>query len=297
MSESQFSKPFPLVKWVGGKRQLQGPILTKIAEVFDREKSTYFEPFVGGGAILFALEPKKASISDINSGLVNLYNRVKYDPKKVEAELQRFEKEYNQLNAEQQLSYFLGQRSVFNEKSGGTHVNREGVSGAACFLFLNKSGFNGMYRENAAGDFNIPFGKRPSVSLFNSSNLEAVSNLLQNVEVKTQNYFETIASAKAGDLVYFDPPYAPLSKTSSFEGYNSSNLGGFNQVELRDLVKKLTNRKVFCLVSNSSAQIIEELYEDFTMEPLQASRAISASAQGRKAVKEYLIDNFKQVQG
>jgi DNA adenine methylase len=97
--------------------------------------------------------------------------------------------------------------------------------------------------------------------------------------------------------VYFDPPYAPLTKTSSFEGYNSSNLGGFNQEELRNLVNDLTLRKVFCLVSNSSAQIIEDLYENYNMEPLQASRAISASAQGRKSVKEYLIDNFKQVLG
>lgn len=297
MSESLTTKPLPLVKWVGGKRQLQAPILRKISEVFDPQKGTYFEPFFGGGAILFALEPKKSLISDINAGLVNLYTKVKEDPQKVKLELQRFEHEYNQLSADEQLSYFLNVRSIFNEKSDDVFINRQGFLGAASFIFLNKAGFNGMYRENAAGEFNIPFGKRPAVTLFDQSNLEAVSLLFQNVDIKAQSYLQTIASAQPGDLVYFDPPYAPLTKTSSFEGYNSANLGGFNQEELRNVVDDLTRRKVFCLVSNSSAQIIEDLYQAYNMEPLQASRAISASAQGRKAVKEYLIDNFKQVQG
>lgn len=297
MLESQFSKPFPLVKWVGGKRQLQVPILRKIEEVFDREKSTYFEPFFGGGAILFALEPQKAFISDINAGLINLYKQVKKGPKEVKKELQRFESEYNQLNPEEQLSYFLRVRSEFNETANEVFQNRLGVRGAASFIFLNKAGFNGMYRENAAGEFNIPFGKRASVSLFDDSNLESVSNLFHSVDIQEQPYYDTIANAKAGDLVYFDPPYAPLTKTSSFEGYNSSNLGGFDQVALRDLVDLLTAKGIFCLVSNSSAQVIEDLYQNYNLEPLQASRAISASAQGRKAVKEYLIDNFKQVRG
>jgi DNA adenine methylase len=296
VSESQFAKPFPLVKWVGGKRQLQVPILRKIDEVFDRENSTYYEPFFGGGAILFALEPRQSYISDINSGLVNLYNQVKDHPDKVKFELKRFETEYNKLAPVEQLSYFLNVRAEFNAKVDSLFVNRQGVKGAASFLFLNKTGFNGMYRENAAGEFNIPFGKRSSVSLFDDSNIESVSNLLSSVDIKEQPYNETVASAQPGDLVYFDPPYAPLTKTSSFEGYNSSNLGGFDQSALRDLVDDLTSKKVFCLVSNSSAQIIEELYKEYSMEPLKASRAISASAQGRKAVKEYLIDNFSQVQ-
>lgn len=284
------------MKWVGGKRQLQVPILRKIEEVFDRENATYFEPFFGGGAILFALEPKESYVSDINVGLVNLYNQVKDHPEKVKIELQRFETDYNQLNPADQLSYFLKVRSEFNSKENELFINRQGISGAASFLFLNKAGFNGMYRENAAGEFNIPFGKRQSVSLFEDSNLESVSNLFRNVDIRVQSYDKTVADAKPGDLIYFDPPYAPLTKTSSFEGYNSSNLGGFDQVALRDLVDDLTAKNVFCLVSNSSAKIIEEIYNGYNMEPLTASRAISASAQGRKAVKEYLIDNFSQVQ-
>lgn len=153
-----------------------------------------------------------------------------------------------------------------------------------------------MYRENATGEFNIPFGKRTSVSLFEDSNIDSVSNIFQNVDIQEQPYYKTVASAKPGDLIYFDPPYAPLTKTSSFEGYNSSNLGGFDQAALRKLVDDLTEKSVFCIVSNSSAEIIEDLYKDYTMAPLTANRAISASAQGRKSVKEYLIDNFSQAQ-
>ena len=276
---------------------MQVPILKKITEVFDKEKSQYFEPFLGGGAILFALEPNVAYVSDINAGLVNLYNQVKQFPSQFKSELLKFESEYNRLQPEEQLAYFLRIRAVFNKKTNGTFTSRLGSFGAASFIFLNKAGFNGMYRENAAGEFNIPFGKRDSISLFDDTNVDSVSRLFQRVDIKEQPYSYTIQNAKPGDLVYFDPPYAPLTKTSSFEGYNSSNLGGFNQVELRNLVDELTKNQVFCVVSNSSAQVIEDLYHDYNMQPLQASRAISASAQGRKAVKEYLIDNFKQVLG
>ncbi len=297
MPDSQYSKPFPLVKWVGGKRQLQVPILKKIEEVFDDEKSQYFEPFFGGGAILFALEPKVAFVSDINAGLVNLYNQVKHSPNQVKIELKKFESDYNQLQPDGQLAYFLRVRSVFNQRTNEVFANRQGTLGAATFIFLNKAGFNGMYRENAAGEFNIPFGKRDSISLFDDTNVDSVSRMFQRVDIREQPFSDTVQNALPGDLVYFDPPYAPLTKTSSFEGYNSSNLGGFNQEELRNSVNELTEKGVFCLVSNSSAQIIEDLYQGYNMEPLQASRAISASAQGRKSVKEYLIDNFKQVLG
>ena len=286
-----------MVKWVGGKRQLQVPILKKIEEVFDDEKSQYFEPFLGGGAILFALQPQVAFVSDINAGLVNLYSQVKHSPNQVKIELKKFESDYNQLQPDEQLAYFLRVRSVFNQKTNEVFANRQGTLGAATFIFLNKAGFNGMYRENAAGEFNIPFGKRVSISLFDETNVESVSRMLERVDIREQPYSDTVQNALPGDLVYFDPPYAPLTKTSSFEGYNSSNLGGFNQEELRNIVNELTEKRVFCLVSNSSAQIIEELYQGYRMEPLQASRAISASAQGRKSVKEYLIDNFEQVLG
>jgi DNA adenine methylase len=291
------NKPTPLVKWVGGKRQLQVPILEKILEVFDPHKGTYFEPFFGGGAIFFALNPAQAKASDINHGLVNLYNQVISTPALVKEEALKFELEYNLLSGQAQSDYYLAKRKEFNTRVDSEFLNRLGVRGAALFLFLNKAGFNGMYRENASGEFNIPFGKRDKIKLFEELNLDAASGALARLTINRMQYSETVRDAKEGDLVYFDPPYAPLSSTSSFESYNSENLGGFDQVALRDLVVELTNRRVHCLVSNSSAPIIEELYKDFNLVPLNASRAISASADGRKKVKEYLIDNFKQVQG
>jgi DNA adenine methylase len=297
MPQISTHNPTPLVKWVGGKRQLQTPILGKIVEVFDAQNGTYFEPFFGGGAIYFALQPKKAFASDINAGLVNLYNRVTHDLENVESELVALQASYNDLNADEQQIYYLEKRKIFNEiSSDGSFAKRLGATGAALFLFLNKAGFNGMYRENANGEFNIPFGKRSTVNLFEAENLKVASAALRKLDVACQDYSDTVTTAKPGDLVYFDPPYAPLSKTSSFEGYNKSNLGGFDQAALRDLFIELTERGVHCLVSNSSATVIEELYSGFTFSPLTASRAVSASSAGRKSVKEYLIDNFKQVQ-
>ena len=297
MPENFSNAPTPLVKWVGGKRQLQGPIISKILEVFDPKTGTYFEPFFGGGAIFFALNPRKAVASDVNSGLVNLYSLVTHKPDQVTSHLVTLENQYNKLDEIAQQKFYYDKRSLFNAKTdAGLFLNRQGLEGAALFLFLNKAGFNGMYRENATGEFNIPFGKRDRISLFGDSNINLASSALQNLEVFNQDYSETVRGAQPGDIVYFDPPYAPLSKTSSFEGYNSQNLGGFDQVGLRDLFVDLTVRNVHCIVSNSSAESIEALYADFNMEPLTASRAISASPAGRKKVKEYLIDNFEQVQ-
>lgn len=285
----------PLIKWVGGKRQLQQPILKKIESVFDSQSGIYFEPFFGGGAILLGLRPLKAVISDINSGLVNLYKVAREQNVSLAKELLTIQDYYNLLSESEQKDHFAKRRAEFNAQTEGQFLNREGVSGAANFIFLNKAGFNGMYRENAHGEFNIPFGKRRSLNLFDEENLKGFTQLLENVEILNTSYKVTVQSAQKGDLVYFDPPYAPLSKTSSFEGYNSANLGGFDQRELRDVFVELTDRGVHCLLSNSSATVIETLYKGFNFEPLMASRAISASAAGRKAVKEYLIDNFAQI--
>jgi DNA adenine methylase len=214
------------------------------------------------------------------------------------ARVEQFEKKYNAIEPSKQKDFYLQQRQAFNSRDEkGDFLGRQGIEGAALFVFLNKAGFNGMYRENVAGDFNIPFGKREKLNLAEDRNLRLASSALRALTVLNQDYKLTVADAVPGDLVYFDPPYAPLSKTSSFEGYNSSNLGGFDQEELRDVFINLTERNVHCLVSNSSAPLIEDLYKGFNLVPLTASRAISASADGRKKVKEYLIDNFEQVQG
>ena len=166
MPENSSNTPTPLVKWVGGKRQLQDPILAKIREVFEPEEATYFEPFFGGGAIFFALQPKRAVASDINNGLVNLYSQVISNPEAVKFEALALEEEYNLLLPELQEQFYLEKRATFNERATSGYENRLGPEGAGLFLFLNKAGFNGMYRENAKGEFNIPFGKRSKINLF-----------------------------------------------------------------------------------------------------------------------------------
>lgn len=296
MTETPSQIASPLVKWVGGKRQLQEPILEMIHSVFDKSAGTYFEPFFGGGAILFALAPREAVVSDLNEGLVNLYLQVRDNLHEVTASLSKFEEDYNAIPEHKKSDFYYETREMFNLRgASGGFDNRLGPEGAARFLFLNKTGFNGMYRENARGELNIPFGKRSSITLFEDQNIRQVSEALRGAKIHSQSYERTVEEAVQGDFVYFDPPYAPLTKTSSFEGYNSANLGGFDQVGLRDLFVGLTEKGVHCLVSNSSADQISDLYSVFRITGVSANRAISAGVAGRKKVKEFLIDNFDQV--
>lgn len=287
MSNETNPKPAPLVKWVGGKRQLQDRILPVLTKDTDFSKATYFEPFFGGGAMLFALQPDKAVFSDLNVGLVNMYATVRDMPNEFVNALTAYESRYNHLNAQEQKDFYLTERSIFNTES------RSGLQMAARFVFLNKAGFNGMYRENASGGFNIPFGKRRVISLGSPENVLAVSRALAKTQMFTQDYKETVQSAVAGDVVYFDPPYAPLTATSAFTDYLADGFGPEDQEKLKDLALELTKKEVRVVISNSSAELIRELYSGFEIEDLDATRAISASTAGRTPVTELLINNFK----
>lgn len=290
MSSEPTIKPAPIVKWVGGKRQLQDRILPFLKDGTDYTTATYFEPFFGGGAMLFALQPPRAVFSDLNPGLVNMYEIVRDKPLEFIEALRLYESTYNALGSDRQKAMYLAEREHFNS------ALREGLEMAARFVFLNKAGFNGMYRENAAGKLNIPFGKRTVLSLGTAENVLAVSAALSKVSMFNQDYKLTVAAAKKGDLVYFDPPYAPLTATSAFTGYLADGFGPEDQASLRDLALSLTARGVRVVVSNSSAELITSLYSDFEIHPLDATRAISASALGRKPVKELLINNFRMLQ-
>jgi DNA adenine methylase len=289
------SKPTPIVKWVGGKRQLQDRILAEFANsTFDSANNTYFEPFFGGGAILFALQPKRAVINDVNSKLVNLYRQVQGNLAALMSEARKLETEYNSLspNLDAQLQFYLAKRSVFNT---GLPENPEH---AALFLFLNKAGFNGMYRENARGDFNIPFGKRASLNLLDDGNLTSVSALLQEVEILNDDFSKAVEkTAQAGDLVYFDPPYVPLTVTSAFTGYTKDGFDPEMQQNLASVAKKLTERGVNVAISNSSHETVRELYgSDFESFPLKATRMLAAKTSSRAPVTELLFTNFRKLQ-
>jgi len=273
----------PLVKWAGGKRQL----FTKIVGAFPEFSGTYIEPFFGGGAIFFGLSPRKAVINDVNKGLVNLYRTVQdKSPELLEA-CKAVEETYNVLSMEEKSAFYYKVRVRYNENA------KEDVSAAVDFIFLNKAGFNGIYRENSSGAFNVPFGKREKLSLLNEGNLAAVKRSLHATEIHDLGFiklFEKIKPEK-GDLVYFDPPYVPLSPTASFTSYHESGFGRDEQMQLAKLFRDLAGDGVHVAMSNSS-EVDQSLYAGFQIRPLSASRSISATASGRKPVVEMLVTSF-----
>jgi DNA adenine methylase len=276
------SQAQPLVKWAGGKRQLQERILA----TFPDFTGTYFEPFLGGAAIFFALNPRKAVLSDVNEGLVNLYKCVQDDYLAVFAEAQKLEKKYNKLDLGGQSELFYKTRESYNSSA------RKGLKDAVEFLLLNKAGFNGIYRENASGGFNVPFGKRSNLVLATSSNLELAANSLQKAKISVQGFEKVESTAKAGDLVYFDPPYVPLSITSAFTSYAKGGFGEAHQVELARVFRVLSGRGVHVALSNSKTPFVEKLYKGFKLHELSATRQISARTSGRSSVMELLVTNF-----
>lgn len=272
----------PLVKWAGGKRQLQERILA----TFPAFTGTYFEPFLGGAAIFFALNPKKAVLSDVNEGLVNLYKCVQDDYLAVLGEAQKLEKKYNKFDLGGQSELFYKTRESYNSSE------RKGLKNAVDFLLLNKAGFNGIYRENASGGFNVPFGKRSNLVLATVSNLELAAKSLQKARISIQGFEEVESAAKAGDLVYFDPPYVPLSITSAFTSYSKGGFGEAHQVELSRVFKELNDKGVHVALSNSQTPLVEKLYKGFKHHELSATRQISAKTAGRNSVTELLVTNF-----
>lgn len=276
------SKPRPFVKWVGGKRQL----LKQFKKMdlyppsqFDANKNTYFEPFVGGGAVFFDLLPKKAFLSDLNSDLVITYNVIKNN---IDALIKSLKKH------EYEKDYFLKVRAK-NPK------NLSDIEIASRFIFLNRTCFNGMYRVNSKGEFNVPFGKYTNPLICDEDNLRKVSKALQGVEIKHQDYKAVLKKAKKGDFIYFDPPYYPVSKTASFTSYTNEAFLDKEQIELRDTFLELHKRGCFVMLSNSDTPFINKIYKGFKgvkINKVEAGRSINSKASGRGKITEVLITNY-----
>lgn len=276
-------KPKPFVKWVGGKRQLlqQFKDLGLYPPPFDSLTGRYFEPFVGGGAVFFDLLPKKAILSDMNADLVITYNVIKNDVEKLIESLRRHK--YDR-------EYFLKIRSKDSKKLSNIGI-------ASRFIYLNRTAFNGMYRVNSRGEFNVPFGKYSNPIICDAENLRKVSKALKGVTIKHKDYKEVLKTAKKGDFVYFDPPYHPLSKTATFTAYTTSGFGEKEQIELRDTYLELHKRGCFVMLSNSDARFINEIYSKIQhfgikINKVQAARAINSKAVGRGRINEVLITNY-----
>lgn len=277
MTEKTSKELKPIIKWVGGKRQLLDEIIPLVPEY-----NRYIEPFLGGAAVLLALRPKKAIVNDFNSELVNLYRVVKENPEELISELKKYEntKEcfYKTRN--------IDRTSEFD--------NLSDIKKASRILFLNKTCFNGLYRVNSKGEFNTPFGRYKNPNIVNEDEIRTLSNYLNINKIMLLNGDFKLATreAKKRDFVYLDPPYAPISKTSAYTGYTLNGFGEEKQIELKKECDRLNAKGIKFLQSNSDCELIRELYKDYTIKTVKATRNINCKAESRSAINELLIYNY-----
>ncbi|MEK7169143.1 MAG: DNA adenine methylase [Patescibacteria group bacterium] len=276
------NRPKPFVKWVGGKRQLLRQFRERKLyppEKFDPSKNSYFEPFVGGGAVFFDLLPERAYLSDLNKELIITYKVIKNC---VELLINLLKRHVNDKE------YFLDKRSQSPDNLSDLDV-------ASRFIYLNRTCFNGMYRVNKSGEFNVPFGKYTNPLICDEINLRRVSHSLQNVELVNSDYREILNKASKGDFVYFDPPYYPINKTSQFTSYTSQDFLEKEQIELKDTFVNLNKRGCYLMLSDSDTKFIKDLYSNIkgvNINEVFAGRAINSDATKRGKIKEVLITNY-----
>lgn len=275
----------PVLKWVGGKRQL----ISDIEPLIPKKISTYVEPFIGGGAVLFHLQPKKAIINDYNQELMNVYQVIKDDSDGLIEVL----KKHKVLDSE---DYFYEIRSLDRSED---YEKMSDVEKAGRIIYLNKTCFNGLFRVNRAGFFNTPYGKYKDPSIVNEVTIRAISNYFNSANVKflTGDYKEALKRLRRGAFVYFDPPYMPISSSSNFTGYTEIGFDYEKQVELRDECLKLHNKGIKFLQSNSYTPEILELYSDssvFNIKIVQAKRNINSQSDKRGEISEVLIYNYEK---
>lgn len=274
-------KPKPFVKWAGGKRQ----ILDKLKKYVPEEFNTYYEPFVGGGALLFELSPKNAVINDSNKELMNVYN--------VLCSEEKFKKMCRVLN-----SYEVNHSEEFfydirnKDRNKNTYNKLSDYTKAARTIYLNKACFNGLYRVNSKNEFNVPFGKKAKVNTYEGSNLITVSNYLtmNNIKILSVDFEESVKDAKKGDFVYFDPPYD--SDTSTFNSYTEEGFGKEQQKRLAKVFKELDQKGVYVMLSNHNTVLINELYKGYNIHKIEAKRNINSNGQKRGKVEEVIITNY-----
>lgn len=273
----------PVVKWVGGKRQL----LPEIKKYFPKKFNTYFEPFVGGGAVLFELQPKNAIVNDINKELINLYSVIQNNVEELIDKLSDTDTYSNTSECYYRIRELDREPQKYNKMTG--------IDRAARILYLNKTCYNGLYRVNSVGEFNSPFGSYKNPNIVNEITLRAVNKYFNESNIKFLNgdFEKTVKNAKKGDFIYFDPPYAPISKTSNFTGYNESGFGENEQIRLQKLCDTLDKKGVKFLLSNSDCEFIRELYKDYNIVTIKAKRAINSNGNNRGNVSEVLIRNYE----
>lgn len=278
--------PRPFLKWAGGKGQLLPALLERVPVGID----TYFEPFIGGGALFFALmadperRPRRAVLNDLNLDLVTTYEVVRDDPEGLVAALAPLATRYLEADAAQREATFYAVRAE-------RPVDR--IEVAARLLFLNKTCFNGLYRVNRKGEFNVPHGRYRNPNILDAEAIRAASAALQSVEVRHGDFEAACAEATKADFVYFDPPFHPLSDTSNFTSYTEQDFGRDAQMRLKRSIDGLTSRGVRVLVSNSPHPWIHGGYEfsGYLVEQVPARRSINSRGTGRGPIAELVITN------
>ncbi|HCQ23047.1 MAG: DNA methyltransferase [Aphanizomenon flos-aquae LD13] len=272
----------PFVKWVGGKRQLVPTILANhLPKNYNLQ--TYYEPFIGGGALLFSLRPKKAVINDSNAELINCYKIIKNSLDELIEDLK------NHKNDEY---YYYDIRDWDREKN---FKSKTEVQRASRIIFLNKTCYNGLFRVNSQGQFNVPFGKYKNPNILDIAVLKAVNKYLNENQVRILNsdFQEAVKDAKRGDFIYLDPPYDPVSETASFTGYDVNGFNKQEQRRLKEVFDDLNSRGCHILLSNACTEFIEDLYKDYLHTKISAIRAINCNGKKRGKVDEILVKNYE----
>ena len=266
----------PILKWVGGKRQLLNDILPLI-----KSKGTYIEPFLGGGAVLFAHQPKKAIVNDYNSELMNVYQVIKSHPEQLIQLLQ-----IHQNNNSEEYYYKTRELDRTEEYKELSPIQK-----ASRIIYLNKTCYNGLYRVNSSGHFNSPYGKYKNPSIVNAPIIRAISKYFNDNEITLLqgDYKEALKKAKKGSFVYLDPPYMPISSSANFTGYTENGFGYKQQEELKKECDKLREKEIRFVLSNSDCSEIRELYKEYKIQTVQAKRAINSNSAKRGEINEVLI--------
>lgn len=289
----------PFLKWAGGKTQLISDIEKLMPEELINSKFTYIEPFVGSGAILFWMlnnfpKIEKAVINDTNEDLINTYKSIASNSKELISNLEILQNEFHSLegNEDNKKLYYYQKRELYNTRK----LEQNGQ--AALFIFINRTCFNGLYRVNSKNLYNVPMGGYKKPTICDKENILAVSNALKKVEILCSDFENTLNSANKNSLFYFDPPYKPLSETSSFNTYTKDSFNDAEQIRLKDFCTKLDLLDYNWILSNSDLKgknendnFFDDLYSDFTISRVDARRSINANPDKRGSIKELLITN------
>ena len=275
----------PLIKWAGGKRQIAAELFSRFPPEWNQ--GTYLEPFIGGGAMFLHVAPSKAVVADLNSRLYGFYLQVKSNPEKLYSGVLEIVDEFNIKDELNKKEFYLSLRAKYNESPV------DSFESAILLYVLNKLCFNGLYRENSKGGFNVPFGQKKHLAYMDKEDLRAVSKALEVAEIINADFETTIGKAKKGDFVYLDPPYIPIDSTSSFTSYHSNGFGVAEQCRLAAAMVAMKNAGISAMCSNSDTPLTREIFEGLKIEAIQAPRMVSAKASGRGSVSELVITNYK----